>query len=149
MKKLLGKIQPKESTVSTSGSSEPADAEVPHRQYSTLSTAYNGTKLVLDVFKESADVFPPLKSVIGGLTKLLEHYDVSFVSRRRDVLIVGLCQQYITNKADVQRLIGRVEKLGESLTQTPRKGDFQEVERREDLKRFVGSGYCNRNSLNR
>lgn len=33
-------------------------------------------KILLDIAKESADWFPPLKSALGGLTALIEHYEV-------------------------------------------------------------------------
>lgn len=44
------------------------------------STAYASTKLVVDVVRESSDVFPPFKSVVGGLTAVLKHCDVRSVS---------------------------------------------------------------------
>ena len=37
----------------------------------------NGTKILLDIMKESADWFPPLKSALGGVTALIKHYEVS------------------------------------------------------------------------
>ena len=40
-------------------------------------TAYAGTKIALEVVRESSDMFLPLKGVVGGLTALLKHYDVS------------------------------------------------------------------------
>jgi len=40
------------------------------------SAAYSSTKVAIDVVKESSDVFPPLKSVVGGLAVVLKHYDV-------------------------------------------------------------------------
>lgn len=33
-------------------------------------------KILLDVAKESSDVFPPLKSVLNGVTALIRHYEV-------------------------------------------------------------------------
>ena len=44
------------------------------------STAYASAKVVVDVVKESSDVFPPLKSVVGGLAAILKHCDVWSVS---------------------------------------------------------------------
>jgi len=41
-----------------------------------MSAAYSSAKVVIDVVKESSDVFPPLKSVAGGLASVLKHYDV-------------------------------------------------------------------------
>ena len=40
------------------------------------STAYSTTKLAINLVKESSDAFPPLKSVTGGLSAILNHCDV-------------------------------------------------------------------------
>jgi len=40
------------------------------------STAYATTKLAINLVKESSDAFPPLKSVVGGLSAILNHCDV-------------------------------------------------------------------------
>jgi len=32
--------------------------------------------MLLDIAKESADAFPPLKSCLGGISALIKHYDV-------------------------------------------------------------------------
>jgi len=32
--------------------------------------------MLLDIAKESSDVFPPLKSCLGGINALIKHYDV-------------------------------------------------------------------------
>ena len=44
------------------------------------STAYSTTKLAINMVKESSDVFPPLKSVAAGLSAILDHCDVQFIS---------------------------------------------------------------------
>ena len=36
----------------------------------------DGVKILLDVAKESADWFPPLKSALGGVNALIKHYEV-------------------------------------------------------------------------
>ena len=40
----------------------------------------DGAKILLDVAKESADWFPPLKSALGGVNALIKHYEVSVKS---------------------------------------------------------------------
>ena len=40
------------------------------------STLYTTAGVVIDVVKESSDVFTPLKSVAGGLSAVLKYYDV-------------------------------------------------------------------------
>ena len=36
----------------------------------------DGLKILLDVAKESADWFPPLKSALGGVSAVIKHYEV-------------------------------------------------------------------------
>ena len=43
------------------------------------STLHASAGLVIDVLKESSDVFTPLKSVAGGLFAILKHYNVRCV----------------------------------------------------------------------
>jgi len=44
------------------------------------STVYATTKLAINLVKESSDAFPPLKSVAGGLSAILNHCDVQYIS---------------------------------------------------------------------
>ena len=43
------------------------------------STAYPITKLAINLVKEPADVAPPLKSVVGSLSGILDHCGVRFI----------------------------------------------------------------------
>ena len=36
----------------------------------------DSAKILLDITKESADWFPPLKSALGGVSTLIKHYEV-------------------------------------------------------------------------
>ena len=57
------------------------DSSAAHENVSNWkSTAYSTTKLAINLVKESSDVFPPLKSVVGGLSAILEHCDVQPIS---------------------------------------------------------------------
>ena len=38
--------------------------------------AVDGVKILLDIAKESSDVFPPLKSALGCVSALVNHYEV-------------------------------------------------------------------------
>jgi hypothetical protein len=49
------------------------------------STAYATTKLAINLVKESSDVFPPLKSILGGLSAILDHCDVRSISSKPTV----------------------------------------------------------------
>jgi hypothetical protein len=76
-KRLWKRFRSKKSPRSHSGS--------PSRRSSSDSN-YSGTKMLLELVRESSDVFVPLKSVAGGLSALLKQYDVSvpFESLRLD-----------------------------------------------------------------
>ena len=54
----------------------------PENQSDWKSTAYATTKLAINLVKESSDAFPPLKSVAGGLSAILDHCDVRPVASR-------------------------------------------------------------------
>ena len=41
-----------------------------------LQRVAGGARILLDVAKESADWFPPLKSALGGVSALIKHYEV-------------------------------------------------------------------------
>lgn len=55
-----------------------------------LRTAYNGFKQILDIAAESADVFPPLKSVLGGLRATIKALEVSFPCYDRFLILIRL-----------------------------------------------------------
>lgn len=42
-------------------------------------TAYNAAKVAINAIKESSDIFPPLKAVVGALSVIIKNYDVSIV----------------------------------------------------------------------
>lgn len=39
-------------------------------------TAYNTAKIAVEIAKESSDMLPPLKAVVGALSILIQNYDV-------------------------------------------------------------------------
>ena len=51
---------------------------VGHSREAWKSTMSATAKLVLYAVRDSADAFPPLKSVAGGLCSILENFEVSF-----------------------------------------------------------------------
>jgi len=58
----------------------PDEGAETQNESSWMSAAYLSTKVVIDVVKESSDVFPPLKSVASGLAAVFKHYDVRSLS---------------------------------------------------------------------
>ena len=53
-------------------------------------TAYGAARIAVEIAKESSDMFPPLKAVVGALSILIRNYDVS-VSHSRTKYPLILC----------------------------------------------------------
>ena len=79
---VTGHVRPNPRADEHVGSSDHAldESGVNQNESSWMSAAYSSTKVVIDVVKESSDVFPPLKSVANGLAVVLKHYDVRSLS---------------------------------------------------------------------
>ncbi|KAF9789294.1 hypothetical protein BJ322DRAFT_1105154 [Thelephora terrestris] len=73
-------------------------------------------KTLLDIAKESSDVFPPLKGCLGGISALIKHYE-----------------EYSDVKDKLNDLAPWVKKLSVTLAQANPKDDHDEVERRSEL----------------
>ena len=73
---------PERDQTSLAGPSEDAvdSRKAPENKSDWGATAYATTKLAIDLVKESSDVFPPLKSVVGGLSAILNHCEVRLTS---------------------------------------------------------------------
>jgi hypothetical protein len=100
-----------------------------------MSTAYSAAKLAINMIKESSDVFPPLKSVAGGLSAILQHCDVRSTSSmsphpRRS----PSSQQTMACRQTIESLVPRVEGLAESLSAPAPEGEVKEEKRRTALK---------------
>ena len=53
--------------------------------------AYGAARMALEIAKESSDMFPPLKAVVGAVSILIKNYDVSLsYSRAENPLIFCL-----------------------------------------------------------
>ncbi|KAF9784597.1 hypothetical protein BJ322DRAFT_1195506 [Thelephora terrestris] len=87
---------------------------------STKRQLIDGTKIVLDIAKESADAFPPLKSCLGGITALIKHYEES-----KDV------------QEKLEDLIPWLTKLEDCVTKGSAGGSPEEAERRKELTRSL------------
>ena len=99
------------------------------------STVPAAAKLLLYSVRDSADVFPPLKSVAGGLCSLLENYEVWFTSQTLlEPRCLGSPQRTQGNKQAIESLASRVKSLAESLCAPVSEGDAREELRRKRLK---------------
>jgi len=99
------------------------------------STAPASAKLLLRGVRDSADAFPPLKSVAGGLCFILENCEVRsppscpihYLQRS------PVSQRTKANKQAIESLAPRVKALAERLCEPVPKGDIKERERRKRL----------------
>ena len=99
------------------------------------STVSDAAKLLLRTVRDSTDVFPPLKSIAGGLCSILENCEVWFTSY---VLFKPRCSQLSQraqgNRRTIESLAPRLKSLAESLCAPVSEGDRKERLRRITLK---------------
>ena len=73
-------------------------------------TAYGAAKIAVDAVKESSDVFPPLKAVVGAISFLIKNYDVSHSKASRPIaLLIVSC-----SKPPQMRIRSRISREGYS-----------------------------------
>ena len=100
-----------------------------------ISAAISGAKIALDIAKESADAFGPLKSVLGGIAAILKHCEVRHF--RAPVLTSDrVCLQQTTAvRNQIQVLLSRIATL-ETIFSSPT-DDREEQDRRSESLRFT------------
>jgi len=99
------------------------------------STVSAPAKLLLRGVRDSADAFPPLKSVAGGLCFILENCEVRPSSRIHCLQYLRVPQRTKANKEAIEYLAPRVEALAQSLCGSVPQCDVKERERRKGLER--------------
>lgn len=57
-------------------SSDPGVDQPETSKRSRWRTAYAAARIAIEIAKESADMFPPLKAVVGAVSVLIKNYDV-------------------------------------------------------------------------
>jgi len=116
-----------------SNESEPNAAEKSKSNWK--STASATAKLLLRGVKESADAFPPLKSVTGGLCFILESYEVRPYFPTHHSRSLQVFQQTKANEHALESLAHGVNALFASLCTPVSEGDVKEELRRKELGR--------------
>jgi len=105
------------------------------KKWSNLGSLASSTaKLLLRGVRESADAFPPLKSVAGGLCYILENYEVRSSSGTCYPRRLQVPQRTKANTKTIVSLAPRVKALSSSLCASVSEDDFKERERRKQLK---------------
>jgi len=89
--------------------------------------------MFLDIAKESADVFPPLKSCLGGVTALIKHYDVGSCLDNAPTPLTASYQQSKDVEDKLVDLIPWLTKLKDNATSATADGNHEEAKRREIL----------------
>ena len=97
------------------------------------SLASSTAKLILRGVKESADAFPPLGSVAGGLCYILDNYEVRPSPGIHYAQRLRVPQQTKANTQTIESLAPRVKALSASLCASVSENDFKERDRREKL----------------
>jgi len=96
-------------------------------------TASATAKLLLRGVKESADAFPPLKSVAGGLCFILENWEVRPYFPTHYSQSLQVRQQTKANEQAMVSLADRVNTLSALLCTPVSEGDTKEDSRRKEL----------------
>ncbi|KAF9649800.1 hypothetical protein BDM02DRAFT_3166192, partial [Thelephora ganbajun] len=78
--------------------------------------AADAARILLDITKDSADWFPPLKSALGGVTALIKH-----------------CEQSEDVKDKIKDLKPQLDRFKQTIITTPVDGDPEETGRRKEL----------------
>ena len=100
-------------------------------------TAYRAARMAVDVARESSDMFPPLRAVLGALTVLIQNYDVSPL--QISVLLTAdlFLQQTVANAEQIRDIEERVQSLADVLASPVNDQDSGEKARRETLRKYV------------
>ncbi|KAF8340814.1 hypothetical protein F5887DRAFT_978796 [Amanita rubescens] len=77
-------------------------------------------KILLDIAKESADCFPPLKAALGGVNALIKHYE-----------------QFKDVEDKIKDLKPQLDRFKQNITTTSTDGDPEEMGRRKELTRTL------------
>jgi hypothetical protein len=97
----------------------------------------DGAKILLDIAKESSDWFPPLKSVLGGVSALIKHYEV-WVER---MVVTHNLHERSQESEDVREkiedLIPHLNRFKQTVNAVVSDGDQAEKERRSTLYKYA------------
>ena len=119
---------------------DPGDDAAGRGRNTGWQTAYNTARMAIDFTKESSDMFPPLKAVVGAVSVLIKNYDVSASLLRTGHFLIQLdclLQQTSDNAEMVEEIEKRVQSLSGVLASPASEGDYAEKGRRTELRRFV------------
>jgi len=111
---------------------QPSDTD--ENRSNLKSLASSTAKLFLRGVRESADAFPPLKSVAGGLCYILENCEVRPSSGIHYPQRLQVPQRTKANTQTIESLAPRVKALSASLCASVSEDDFKEQERRKELR---------------
>ena len=100
-------------------------------------TAYGAARMAMEIAKESSDMFPPLKAVVGAMSILIRNYDVSVSCSRTEQPLIFSLQQTSDNAEGMKEIEGRVQSLSGVLASPADENDYAEKARRVELRRYV------------
>lgn len=122
----------------TSGPSNDDDSS--RGRVSGWQTAYAAARMAVEITKESSDMFPPLKTVVGAISVLIQNCDVgvsfSLIEHSCNIPPLPL-QRTADNAGAVKDIDQRVRSLAGLLAAPVGEDDYAEKARRMELRRFV------------
>ena len=130
---VAGGVLEQERNRSNAGESSQPSATPDESKPDWKSTASASARLLLRGVRDSADAFPPLKSVAGGLCFILENCEVCPLHPIHYPQHSPVPQRTKANKQTLESLAPRVQVLAERLCEPVPDGDIKEQERRKRL----------------
>jgi len=103
-------------------------------------TAYAAFRMAVETAKESSDMCPPLKAVVGAVFVLMKNCDVSAPRLRTENILIFvhfLLQQTSDNLDKIKEIERRAHSLSGVLASPASEDDYEEKERRVVLQGFV------------
>jgi hypothetical protein len=97
----------------------------------------DGAKILLDIAKESSDWCTPLKSVLGGVSALVKHYEVRIERMAVAHSLRECSQQFEDVKDKIEDLIPHLNRFKQHADTAVSDGDQAEKKRRSELFRYA------------
>ena len=94
-------------------------------------------KILLEIAKESSDWFGPLKSALGGVNALIQHYEVPLQSMAIAYNLHEFSQEFKDVQEKVEELTPHLHRFRQNVDVAVRDGDLAEGNRRLELSRYA------------
>ena len=118
------------------------------RQLAKRQRVVDGVKILLDIAKESSDWCGPLKSAFGGVSALVNHYEVPIERMAIGHNLHEHSQQFKDVREKIEDLIPHLNRFKQNASAAMANGDQAEKQRLSELSRYVYQSFATPNLAN-